>query len=100
MFHRMTLAPDRPRLARRAGRHGPAGAIMNTNVQESPSSSNYVCLRNLQEQLRFEIRSNRLSLVASMTGPCQPVHQGANRKVRFFGPFDFSDPGRNWPVGV
>jgi hypothetical protein len=28
------------------------------------------------------------------------VQQGANRKVRFFGPFDFSDPGRNWPVGV
>ena len=29
-----------------------------------------------------------------------PLGNETNRRVRFFGPFDFSDPGRNWPVGV
>ena len=37
---RKSVDPARPRLARRAGRHGPAGAIMNTNLQSNLNTPN------------------------------------------------------------
>jgi hypothetical protein len=63
---------------------------MNTNVQESPSSSNHVCLRNLQEQLPCEMRVEPLipgcfhDWTILTRSPAGEVQSPVFRSVRFF----------------